>query len=97
MREVADEQRQARFRCVLVVVSPNGDEISAEGTCEGFIAREPHGSGGFGYDPIFFYPPASCTTAELLDAEKDRISHRANACAILALRLVDFVASEGRR
>jgi XTP/dITP diphosphohydrolase len=94
MREVADEQRQARFRCALVVVKPNGDEIAAEGACEGFITREPHGGGGFGYDPIFYYPPASRTTAELRDTEKDRISHRAKACTILVPQLRGLLAAD---
>jgi XTP/dITP diphosphohydrolase len=97
MRDVPEPRRQARFRCVIVVASPDGRELVAEGTCEGFIAREAHGRGGFGYDPVFFYPPARCTTAELSEAEKNRISHRANACAMLAAKLVDFIQNTGGR
>jgi XTP/dITP diphosphohydrolase len=91
LRDVPDEQRQARFRCVIVVARPDGHELLAEGTCEGCITREARGRSGFGYDPIFFYPPTRCTAAELSEAEKNRISHRANACAVLVPRLVEFL------
>jgi XTP/dITP diphosphohydrolase len=88
---VPQQRRRARFRCVIVVARPDGRDLVAEGTCEGFITLEERGEGGFGYDPIFFYPPANRTTAELSEAEKNRISHRANACAALVPRLVDFL------
>jgi XTP/dITP diphosphohydrolase len=69
-------------------VTPGGDVHQAEGTCEGMIAFEPRGKGGFGYDPIFYLPEYTCTMAQLSRAEKNRISHRARAvqAALPALR-----------
>jgi XTP/dITP diphosphohydrolase len=81
---VAD--RRARFRCVLVLVQ--GEEwISAEGTLEGEIARAPRGTGGFGYDPVFWLPERACTLAEVAAAEKNAISHRAAAMRALLAKL----------
>lgn len=94
LRDVPEPRRRARFRCVIVVAKQDGREIVAEGTCEGFVTREARGNGGFGYDPIFFYPPANRTAAQLSEAEKNRISHRANACAALIPGLLDFLVTE---
>ncbi|NLE75590.1 MAG: XTP/dITP diphosphatase [Chloroflexi bacterium] len=79
LRETPDGERQARFRCVIAVASPQGRRWTAEGACAGVIAHEPQGSGGFGYDPLFFLPTHGCTMAELPEEEKNRISHRAAA------------------
>ena len=79
LRDVPPDQRTARFRCVVVVASPNGEVLSAEGVCEGQITSEPAGQGGFGYDPVFFLPEYGCTMAQLSQEEKNRISHRARA------------------
>jgi XTP/dITP diphosphohydrolase len=76
---VPAEAWTARFRCVIVVVDPAGRSWSAEGICEGHIIDTPRGSGGFGYDPIFYIPSHQCTMAELPPREKNRISHRARA------------------
>ena len=73
------EKRTARFRCVVVAIAPEGETCSAEGMCEGVIAFEPVGQGGFGYDPVFFIPDHGCTMAQLPSAEKNRVSHRARA------------------
>ncbi len=73
------EDRTARFRCLVVVFSPEGTVYHAEGVCEGVIAHEPSGEGGFGYDPIFYLPELGCTMAELPRETKNRISHRARA------------------
>lgn len=85
--------RTARFRCVIVVAAPDGAWLSVEGVCEGRILDTPRGSGGFGYDPVFFYPPAAMSCAELPAAVKNEISHRAVACRRLHAQLVDFVAA----
>lgn len=77
------ESRGARFRTVLVLVLADGREISAEGACEGRIAEEPRGAGGFGYDPVFLFPPLGRTFAELTAAEKNRCSARAAAARAL--------------
>ena len=76
---VPDEQRQAQFVCVITMVTPQGQTIQARGEVHGFLTREPRGENGFGYDPIFYYPPLGMTTAELSPEQKNEISHRANA------------------
>jgi XTP/dITP diphosphohydrolase len=78
LRGVPEADRTARFVCALAVV--DGDRIIFEtrGTIEGIIAAEPSGTGGFGYDPIFFYPPFDCTLAEAGD-RKSSVSHRGQA------------------
>ncbi len=76
---VPQELRTARFRCVIALVAPPGLAWTADGTCEGLIARDPRGEHGFGYDPIFYLPELGRTMAELPPALKNRISHRAAA------------------
>jgi XTP/dITP diphosphohydrolase len=93
LRGLADGCRAARFRCVIVVARPDGRELVAEGVCEGVIAQAPDGAGGFGYDPVFVYPPLARTFAELTPEEKDRVSHRAQAVAQLRPRLLGFLKS----
>lgn len=91
MRDVPPERRTARFRCAVVVARPDGRTLVAEGICEGFILQEPRGSGGFGYDPVFFHPPSGCTFAELRPEQKNALSHRARAVQALRARLLEFV------
>lgn len=76
---VAASERTARFRAVIALVHPGQPTRLVEGVCEGLIATEPRGESGFGYDPLFYYPPAGKTFAEMLPAEKNKISHRAKA------------------
>ena len=76
---VPDGQRQAQFVCVISFVTPDGKVIQARGEIHGELTRQPAGKNGFGYDPIFYYPPLGKTTAELSPEEKNRVSHRANA------------------
>jgi XTP/dITP diphosphohydrolase len=73
--------RTARFLCVVAVARPGSRTDFAEGVCEGYIAWEPKGTAGFGYDPIFFVPEYRKTLAELGPTVKNRISHRAKALA----------------
>ena len=77
--KVPDGQRQAQFVCVITMVTPDGQVIQARGEIHGELTREPRGENGFGYDPIFFYPPLGKTTAELSAEGKNAVSHRANA------------------
>ena len=79
MESVPDDQRQAKFVCVISMVTPEGDVIQARGEVHGTILRSPAGEGGFGYDPIFYYPPFGKTLAEVSAEEKNRVSHRARA------------------
>ena len=73
--------RTARYRCLAVLASPDGGDVSAEGMREGVLLTKPRGSRGFGYDPIFVPAGWDHTMAELTDEEKDRISHRGRASA----------------
>jgi len=75
--------RTARYRAVAILARPRGEEIHAEGTCEGIIRTKPRGSGGFGYDPILEPLGWERTMAELTPEEKDRISHRGRALRAL--------------
>lgn len=80
MLDVPAGQRTARFRCAIAVAAPDGSILgTAEGTCEGVIARHPAGEGGFGYDPVFYLPEFGLTMAQLPPSEKHRISHRGKA------------------
>jgi XTP/dITP diphosphohydrolase len=71
--------RRAAFECVISVAMPTGAALTYEGRCEGLITEEPMGENGFGYDPIFFYPPLKKTFAQLSREEKGRVSHRGKA------------------
>ena len=77
MEEKTD--RRAAFECVISIAVPTGPALTYEARCEGLIAREPAGSNGFGYDPIFYYPPLKKTFAELTMQEKSHVSHRGKA------------------
>lgn len=79
MENVPNGQRTGRFVSVITLVYPDGRAVQARGEVEGEILREAHGSGGFGYDPIFYYPPAGKAFGELTAEEKNQVSHRANA------------------
>ncbi len=87
IRDVPWEKRTATFRCIIVVLDPKGVSKEFEGTCRGLIAHTPKGRVGFGYDPIFYYPPLGKTVAELPEEVKQEISHRGKAArgAIAAL------------
>lgn len=85
MEGVAD--RSARFRTVVAWVSPDGAELTAEGTLDGVIATVPRGAGGFGYDPVF--EVGGLTLAEIPVSVKNRMSHRAAALRALAERLTE--------
>jgi len=76
---VPAEKRTARFVCVIAVIFPDGSEKIVRGTCEGYIADEPSGSNGFGYDPLMYVPELGMTVAQMDDDMKNKISHRGNA------------------
>ena len=84
---VPDGQRQAQFVCVITMVKPDGKTIQARGEIHGELTREPRGENGFGYDPIFYYPPLGMTTAELSPEVKNSVSHRGNALKIFYEKL----------
>ena len=86
-QDIPDGQRQAQFVCVITMVTPEGQTIQARGEIHGQLTREPRGENGFGYDPIFYYPPMGKTTAELTAEEKNQVSHRANALNVFYNKL----------
>lgn len=79
--------RSARYRCVAVMLTPQGEQLEAEAVCEGSIGFAAKGDGGFGYDPWFIPSGETRTMAELSPAEKDVISHRGKAFRLLAQRM----------
>ncbi|MGQ0679227.1 MAG: RdgB/HAM1 family non-canonical purine NTP pyrophosphatase [Actinomycetota bacterium] len=87
LRDEPEENRTARYRCVAIFVTPQGEHISAEATCEGAIAQAPRGGNGFGYDPWFVPQGQTLTFGELSAEFKDSISHRGKAFRALAQQL----------
>jgi XTP/dITP diphosphohydrolase len=98
LREVpADGDRRVAYVCALAYVEPGGRQEIVHGRCEGTLAPEPRGDGGFGYDPAFVpddYPGDERTMAELTPVEKDAISHRGRAARALVLRLLTAAEAE---
>jgi len=92
LRGVPQEQRTARFCCVVAIADPRGPVRVAEGIFEGRIAEVPRGSSGFGYDPIFEIPSLGKTFAEVGPETKNRLSHRAKAMACARTILEDILA-----
>lgn len=86
LKDVPAEQRTARFHCSIVVVRPNVAPLSVAGEAEGRILFEKQGQDGFGYDPLFLYPPLNKSFAELTMAEKNEVSHRGRAIEKLAAK-----------
>lgn len=78
------EGRGAKFVSVIALIMPDGSEYSFEGECSGYITNILKGENGFGFDPIFYYPPFDKTFAELTDEEKNSVSHRSAAIAKLS-------------
>lgn len=77
LRELENaSDRSARYVCVICMAFPNGHEIVARGECRGAILKEARGEGGFGYDPLFFFPQFGKTFAEITAEEKNEVSHR---------------------
>lgn len=85
--QVPDDRRQAKFVCVIAMVTPDGQTIQARGEVHGMLLRAPAGQGGFGYDPIFYYPPLGKSLAEVTAEEKNQVSHRANALKVFYEKL----------
>lgn len=94
MLTVPEDERGAQFVCVAACVFPDGRELSVRGQCRGTILSEEHGTGGFGYDPIFCVPEYGCTFGELASDVKNSISHRARAFTALGSALKQY-AEEG--
>jgi XTP/dITP diphosphohydrolase len=84
--------RRAAFVSVVCVALPSGENMIFEGRCDGLITEEPEGEDGFGYDPIFYYPPAKKTFARMSLDEKNRVSHRARAFLALISKWDEVLA-----
>ena len=87
---VPDGSRQAQFVCVITLVMPDGSSVQARGEIHGELTREPRGENGFGYDPIFYYPPAGMTTAEMAPEDKNQVSHRGVALNVMYEKLKEL-------
>lgn len=87
MKAAKGDERSARFVASIVCILPNGKELSVIETMEGIIADKVAGENGFGYDPILYLPDYACTSAELSDNEKNRISHRGKALRLMREKL----------
>ena len=91
LSEAQDKERSARFVCVISLVLPDGREFVERGVVEGLIGYEQKGENGFGYDPIFYLPEYSKTSAELSPEEKNKISHRGKALSAMKKLIMDLV------
>ncbi len=89
MKDTKGKERAARFRCCIALTHGRDQTTTFEAICEGLIAEHPSGSGGFGYDPIFYLPDLGCTMADLSAVEKHRISHRGKVLS----QLVQYLKS----
>lgn len=90
LSDAEGEERSARFICAIAAALPDGSIINTEGILEGIIAKEPAGTEGFGYDPIFYIPEFGATSAELTLEQKNKISHRGKALAEMKKKLMEL-------
>ena len=97
LARVPDAPRSARFVCALAVADGGKMLFETTGVVEGVIATAPRGTAGFGYDPIFYYPPLGCTLAEVDQSRKLAIAHRGVAFRALADWLISFAGCGGRQ
>jgi XTP/dITP diphosphohydrolase len=92
LQDVAEPDRTGHYMCAAALVIPGGGEAVFLGSCDGCIVAEPRGSGGFGYDPLFYIPSEQATFGELPTSRKHELSHRARAMAQVAVALRDVTA-----
>jgi len=92
MRHVPNAERTAHFECHVAFADPDGNVVfTTEGTCEGAITRQRRGGRGFGYDPVFLYPRAGKTFAQMTPDEKHKVSHRGEAMREFREKLAEFL------
>jgi XTP/dITP diphosphohydrolase len=91
MKDLKGDERKAAFICVMASVSPEGDKLLVKGEWAGFIAQEPRGDKGFGYDPLFYDPELKLHSAEMLAEQKNWRSHRGKALKDLASNWENFI------
>ncbi len=92
LAEVKDKDRTARYVCTIACVFPDGRRFTVDGDCKGLILCEYRGENGFGYDPLFYYPPFGKTFAEASAVDKNKVSHRANAIDAFAKKLNAYLS-----
>lgn len=92
LQNLAGQPRGAKFVSVVTCCFPNGDVLTGRGECPGSISYAPAGSGGFGYDPVFFLPKLKKTYAQLTPEEKNAVSHRAKALEAFRAELERYLA-----
>jgi XTP/dITP diphosphohydrolase len=95
LKDVPDDKRTARFKCVASLVLPDGREQIAEGRFEGHILHAPAGMNGFGYDPIFQPLGLRISSAQMSAQEKDLVSHRGKSLRAIAPHVIQMLASLG--
>ena len=93
LNNVPWEKRTARFRCVVALVWPGAGEKTFQGVCQGYVAFEPSGQKGFGYDPLFYYPNFGKTFGQIDAEAKDSVSHRSIAARKAAQRLKEVIGA----
>lgn len=91
------EDREASFVCIIAIAVPRGPALIYEGTCDGIITNGPAGIRGFGYDPLFYYPPFKRTFAQMASEEKNQVSHRGKAMAELKREFDNVLIWLGQR
>ncbi len=89
-------ERSARFVCAIAAVFPDGTEKCVKATIEGQIGYEEKGEHGFGFDPIFYVPELGCTTAEIPEEEKNKISHRGKALRLMKRELLAHESTDSK-
>jgi len=90
LHDIPPERRSARYRCVVALSTPEGREVTTEGVVEGILLDEARGNGGFGYDPLFYYPALGATFAEVAPEAKHAVSHRGQAMALARRILLEW-------
>ena len=95
MAGVEDDKRSAHYTAAVVLAEPGREVAAVSGEVHGFITRELRGSGGFGYDPLFYYPPFDKTFGEVSSEMKHSVSHRSRALVRLREALQEYISSRG--
>ena len=94
MKTIPSGERSGRFVCSMAFCAPDGVSLTVDGICEGHITTDIRGESGFGYDPVFYCTKLCKTFGETTDDEKNSVSHRYNACKLLAVKLKEYIQNK---